>query len=77
MRPGLRPAAVCLILLATPPARAADPLEGAFAQVVWPFLATYCLGCHGKDRPKGELDLAAFTDLRTVVAGWAKCLRRS
>jgi hypothetical protein len=42
-------------------------IERDFAGTVRPFLATYCVGCHGKDKPKGQLDLAQYTDSRSVV----------
>ena len=32
-----------------------------------PFLETYCLGCHGKEKPKGDLDLSAFTTAEAVA----------
>src|SRR5947209_2510831 len=38
-----------------------------FSGTVRPFLETYCLGCHGKDRPKGDLDLSAFTTADSVA----------
>ena len=40
---------------------AGTPLERRFRETVRPFLETYCLGCHGKEKPKGDLDLSAFT----------------
>ena len=54
------------------PARAS--CSASSTTTVRPFLQTYCLGCHGKDKPKGQLDLSAFTDLPSVRArdlpGW-------
>jgi hypothetical protein len=52
-----------------PPAHAGDEklLERQLAAVVRPFLQTHCVGCHGHDRPRGQLDLGAFTDLRAAV----------
>jgi mono/diheme cytochrome c family protein len=55
---------------AEPGARApADPdaLPRRFAEQVRPFLATYCLGCHGHDKPRGQLDLSVFSDLASVT----------
>ena len=51
-----------------------DGLEARFTSTVRPFVEAHCLGCHGKDKPKGDLDLSAFTTLETVVKGhrqWA------
>jgi hypothetical protein len=50
-------------------ADAADDLQRGFEQVVRPFLATYCTGCHGPDKPKAQLDLSAYADLPAVVRG--------
>jgi hypothetical protein len=55
-------------------ARAADPapdvrtkLDGQFRETVLPFLQTYCVGCHGKDKPKADVNLNAFTTAESVV----------
>jgi hypothetical protein len=45
----------------------AAELEARFRETVRPFVETYCLGCHGKDKPKGELDLSAFTTAESVA----------
>ena len=61
---------VMVLLLGLLPAAsslARDDLERDFGSVVRPFLASYCVGCHGKDRPKGQLDLSQYTDTRQVV----------
>jgi hypothetical protein len=65
----MRPAAAAAALLAAlaAPARAADPLDRQLEETVRPFLATYCLGCHGKEKPKAELDLSTVTDLRSAA----------
>jgi len=47
----------------TPSAR----LESSFRAAVRPFLGTHCVGCHGKDKPKGDLDLSAFTTAESVA----------
>ena len=31
-----------------------------FDGAVRPFLARFCLGCHDKEKPKGDFDLAGF-----------------
>ena len=56
------------------PARAADPaldakakLDGQFRDTVLPFVQTYCVGCHGKDKPKADVNLTAFTSMESVV----------
>ena len=38
-----------------------------FRDTVHPFLGTYCLGCHGKEKPKGDLDLSAYPAAETVA----------
>jgi hypothetical protein len=37
-----------------------------FRVEVRPFLDRYCLGCHGSEKPKGDLDLSAFTTAESV-----------
>ncbi len=43
------------------------PLEHGFRDTVRPFLDTYCLGCHGKEKPKGDLDLSVYTTFEAVA----------
>lgn len=53
------------------PAREPEAKGGSldlhFQESVRPFLVTYCLGCHGKDKPEGDLDLSAFTTEESVA----------
>jgi Protein of unknown function (DUF1592)/Protein of unknown function (DUF1588)/Protein of unknown function (DUF1587)/Protein of unknown function (DUF1585)/Protein of unknown function (DUF1595)/Planctomycete cytochrome C len=35
-------------------------LERQFRETVRPFLQTYCVTCHGADKPKGDLDLSSY-----------------
>src|SRR4051794_21006999 len=46
---------------------AAAPAEARFSEMVRPFLEAHCLGCHGKDKPKGDLNLGAFTTADSVA----------
>ena len=48
-------------------------LDDRFARTIKPFLQTYCVTCHGKDKPEAEFDLSAYSSLAAVV----KDLRRS
>jgi mono/diheme cytochrome c family protein len=48
-------------------ASASAALAQDFAATVRPFLDSYCVGCHGAQKPKGDLDLSAFTSLESVV----------
>ncbi len=43
------------------------PLDRAFRESVRPFVATYCLGCHGSEGPKGDLDLSVYTTVESVA----------
>jgi hypothetical protein len=43
------------------------PLEHRFETVVRPFLKTYCVGCHGAEKPKAKLDLSSYTAVPTVL----------
>ena len=62
---------VSLLGLLLPGTVAAAPeaveLEREFAGTVRPFLAAYCTGCHGQDKPKGQLDLSQYGDSKAVV----------
>ena len=49
------------------PEASATAVEARFGETVRPFLATYCLDCHGKVKPKGEIDLSAFTSVESVA----------
>src|SRR3954454_20403487 len=56
---------------ASDPPRGPDPaaaaLEDRFRDTVQPFLGTYCLECHGKEKPKGDLDLSAYPSVDAVA----------
>jgi hypothetical protein len=49
------------------PEAAGAPVAARFRDTVRPFLEAYCLGCHGQDKPKGDLDLSAFTTAESVA----------
>ena len=49
------------------PEPAAAVVESRFVETVRPYLETYCLGCHGTDDPKGDLDLSGFTTVESVA----------
>ena len=54
-------------------------LEKRFAVTVKPFLTTYCLACHGKDKPAAQFDLSAYGTVASVVkddAHWALTMGR-
>jgi cytochrome c553 len=42
-------------------------LERRFRDTVQPFLQTYCVACHGKAKPRGDLDLSAYTNLQAIA----------
>jgi Protein of unknown function (DUF1592)/Protein of unknown function (DUF1588)/Protein of unknown function (DUF1587)/Protein of unknown function (DUF1585)/Protein of unknown function (DUF1595)/Planctomycete cytochrome C len=46
---------------------AISPLERRFGDTVRPFVDSYCVGCHGKDKPKGDLDLTVYTTADAVT----------
>src|SRR4051812_48118611 len=56
---------------ASDPARstvtASDPLERRFRETVAPFIRTYCVDCHAKQKPKGDLNLAGYTTFDSVA----------
>ena len=65
--------AVGMALAALLPGRlgAAEPsqreLERRFSGTVRPFVETYCVTCHGKEKPKADFDLSSFTTLDAVA----------
>jgi hypothetical protein len=42
-------------------------LAARFDSSVRPFVQTYCVSCHGSVKPKGDVDLSAFTTFASVV----------
>jgi cytochrome c553 len=42
-------------------------LERQFADTVKPFVATYCVSCHGAEKPKAQLNLGTFASLADVT----------
>src|SRR5471032_2962039 len=67
--------ALLLLIPFTAGAAARDPAEAAlekrFNGTVHPFIETYCVSCHGGEKPKGDLDLSAYTSMAGVAAGQA------
>jgi hypothetical protein len=54
-------------------------LERQFEAKIKPFVANYCLSCHGHEKPKGDLDLSPYTTLAAVArdtAHWEMALER-
>ena len=65
-------ASILLILLAAiaGEGRAADArteLETQFAGKVRPFLETYCVTCHGREKPEADLDLSGATTMAALL----------
>ena len=42
-------------------------LDDTFQQTVKPFVAAHCISCHGKEDPKGELDLTPYITMDLVA----------
>ena len=42
-------------------------LEHRFRETVRPFLDTYCMGCHGAEKPKGDMDLSVYLTANAVA----------
>jgi mono/diheme cytochrome c family protein len=65
--------AIIILSLATAgePAAASDSKEAElnlrFTQTVRPFLAAYCVGCHGGAKPVAQFDLGSYSSLAAVV----------
>jgi hypothetical protein len=69
-----RPAVFLVAAFAGPTAAepAAADLDRQFTATVRPFLQTYCLGCHGQMKPKGDLNLSAYTSVEAVARDWRR-----
>ncbi len=54
-------------------------LQGSFTRSVKPFLETYCVSCHGQNRPAAQLDLSGFTTMAAFMQDgrrWSQMLER-
>ncbi len=56
-----------LLKAAPSPIPATAPVDVPFHDTVRPFLESYCLGCHAKEKPKGDLDLSVYTTADSVA----------
>ena len=63
------PLVATLLGLAAPALAAEADLRREFSATVRPFLERYCTDCHGKDKPKGQLDLTGFASMDDVTRG--------
>ena len=69
-----RTSPVILILLSCLPAMALTTplLERQFTQIVQPYLAKNCAGCHSGKTPAGSLDLKAYTSTDAVIRDYPR-----
>jgi Protein of unknown function (DUF1592)/Protein of unknown function (DUF1588)/Protein of unknown function (DUF1587)/Protein of unknown function (DUF1595)/Protein of unknown function (DUF1585) len=54
-------------------------LDSRFSRTVQPFLHTYCITCHGKERPKAEMDLSVYQSMAALLQDsrrWSLMLER-
>lgn len=56
---------------AVKPDRTKLELEQSFTGKVKPFLQSYCISCHGKEKPQAQLDLSSYTSLATAAQDYA------
>ena len=61
----LAPQVIAGLAMAAEPTRV--ELAGRFRSAVWPFVQTYCVGCHSGEKPKGDFDLTAYATFDGVV----------
>ena len=47
-------------------------LDRGFAEMVHPFLETYCLGCHNAEKQKGKLDLDVYSNRDAVAKDYRR-----
>ena len=60
-------------------ADADSDLDRTFAKTVRPFLASYCVGCHGGAAPAAQFDLRSYSTMDAVVRDyprWALVLEK-
>ena len=76
-------AIVLVFGLASSVARGAEgvgaDLERQFTATVRPFVETYCVSCHGREKAKAQLDLSPFSTMAAVVQDhrhWALVLEK-
>ena len=55
----------------------APELEKQFSGAVRPFMQSYCVSCHGKEKPAAQLDLTAFTSMESVAEGLSPLVPRA
>jgi mono/diheme cytochrome c family protein len=48
-------------------ARTRPNLEQQFTGTIRPFMQTYCVSCHGKEKPQAQLDLTAYVSIASVA----------
>jgi mono/diheme cytochrome c family protein len=71
----------CLLAFAVATARAEDvpDVDRQFTDILQPFVKTYCLSCHGKDKQEGKLNLSGYGSLAAVTKNqpvWELVLER-
>ncbi len=49
-----------------------NQLDLQFAGVIRPFLQSYCVACHGKEKPQAQLDLTAYASLASVARDYPR-----
>jgi cytochrome c553 len=62
-----------------PQADGAGSFDQTFVETVRPFLATYCVRCHGNEGAEADLDLSAYAstnDVATDLTRWDRVLKR-
>lgn len=57
---------------ASPSQRTRPELEKQFAGTIRPFLQTYCVACHGKEKPQAQLDLTSYTGVSGVMRDYSR-----
>src|SRR6185436_6105516 len=61
------------------PVQSDADLNRGFTETVRPFINTYCIKCHGGEKPKAELSFQQYSNLAAVVKeypNWARSRER-
>ncbi len=61
------------------PRLTSQELEQKFTGTIRPFMQTYCVSCHGKEKPQAQLDLTSYASMASVARDyphWALVLEK-
>ena len=60
-------------------AKTRPALEQQFTGTIRPFMQTYCVSCHGKEKPQAQLDLTSYANMSAVardISHWSLVMEK-